>query len=140
MEVPRLGGESDLQLPAYAAATATLDLSHVCNLHHSSGPHWILNPLNEARDQTCILMDTSLVLNLLSHNGNSLFLLFKMWLPGVALWCHGLSTRCFHCSGLGCCCSMGLSPGLAMSTCFRCGQNIFFLFVFFAISWAAPTA
>ena len=36
------------QLPAYAAATAMLDLSHVCNLHHSSQQHWILNPLNKA--------------------------------------------------------------------------------------------
>ena len=35
MEVPRLGVESELQLPAYATATATWDLSHVCNLHHS---------------------------------------------------------------------------------------------------------
>ena len=29
------------------------------------------NPLNEAQDQACILMDTSRVLNPLSHNGNS---------------------------------------------------------------------
>ena len=32
MEVPRLGVESELQLPAYAIATATQDPSHVCNL------------------------------------------------------------------------------------------------------------
>ena len=38
-------------------ATATLDPSHVCNLHHSSRQRWILNPLSEARDRTCILMD-----------------------------------------------------------------------------------
>ena len=31
----------------------------VCNLHHSSRKCWILNPLSEARDQTCVLMDTS---------------------------------------------------------------------------------
>ena len=36
MEVPRLGVESEPQLAAYTTATATLDLSHVCNLHHSS--------------------------------------------------------------------------------------------------------
>ena len=30
-----------------------------------------VGPLSEARDQTCILMDTSWVLNPLSHNGNS---------------------------------------------------------------------
>jgi len=31
---------------------------HICNLHHSSWQHWVLNPLSEARDRTCILMDT----------------------------------------------------------------------------------
>ena len=36
MEVPRLGVETELQLPAYATATATLDLSLICDLHHSS--------------------------------------------------------------------------------------------------------
>ena len=30
MEVPGLGVESELQLPAYATATATPDPSHVC--------------------------------------------------------------------------------------------------------------
>ena len=35
--------------------------------------YWILNPLSQARDQTHVLMDTSRVLNLLSHNGNSGF-------------------------------------------------------------------
>ena len=37
----------------------TPDLSHVCDLHHSSQQHRILNPLSEARDQTCVLMDAS---------------------------------------------------------------------------------
>ena len=41
MEVPKLGVESELQLPAYATATAG-----------------ILNQLGEARDRTLILMDT----------------------------------------------------------------------------------
>ena len=55
-------------------------------LHHShsnagSEPHiqptpklvvtWTLNSLSKARDRTCILMDASEVLSLLSHNGNS---------------------------------------------------------------------
>ena len=35
MEAPRLGVKLELQLPAYATATATPDLSHVCNLHCS---------------------------------------------------------------------------------------------------------
>ena len=58
LEVPRLGAEFELQLPAYTTATATWDPSHVCNLHHSSQQRWILNPMNEARDQTCVIMDT----------------------------------------------------------------------------------
>ena len=36
-EVPRLGAESELQLPAYTTATATPDLRGVCKLHGSSG-------------------------------------------------------------------------------------------------------
>ena len=43
MEVPRLRVELKLQLMAYTTATAMPDLSHICNLHHSSRQHWILN-------------------------------------------------------------------------------------------------
>ena len=57
MEVPRLGVASELQLLAYAAATATPDPSLVCDLHHSSGQRRILNLLSEGGDQTHILMD-----------------------------------------------------------------------------------
>ena len=57
--VPRLGAESELPLPAYTTATATPDLSHVCDLQHSSQQHWIPNPLSEAKDLTHILIDTS---------------------------------------------------------------------------------
>jgi len=59
MEVPGLGAESELQWPAYTTATATPDPSWVCDLHHSSQQHRILNPLSEARDRTCILMGAS---------------------------------------------------------------------------------
>ena len=60
MEVPRLGIESELQLPAYSTtATAMWDPSCICDLHHSSWQCWILNPQSKARDQTCVLMDTS---------------------------------------------------------------------------------
>ena len=35
MKVPRLRVELELQLPTYTTATAALDPSHICNLHHS---------------------------------------------------------------------------------------------------------
>ena len=63
MEVPRLGVESELQLPAYT--TATLDPTH------SLWQCQILNPLSEARDRTSILTDTGPGSNPLSHKGNS---------------------------------------------------------------------
>ena len=44
MEVPRLGIESELQLPTYTTATARPDPSHIWDLYQ------ILNPLSEARD------------------------------------------------------------------------------------------
>ena len=47
----------ELQLPAYATATATPDLSHVCDLHHRSWQCRIFNLLSEARDRTCVLTD-----------------------------------------------------------------------------------
>ena len=59
MEVPWLGVETELQLPAYTMATAMQDQSQVCDLHHSSWQHRILNLLRGVRDQTCILMATS---------------------------------------------------------------------------------
>ena len=59
MEVPRLGVETELQLPAYTTATAMPDPSFVCDLHHSSWQCWILNLQSESMDQTCVLMDAS---------------------------------------------------------------------------------
>ena len=50
VEVPQLGVELQLQLLAYATATATPDLSHIFDLCCSLWPHQILNPLSEARD------------------------------------------------------------------------------------------
>ena len=43
-EVPRLGVESELQLPACTKATAVRDPSRVCDLHHSTWQRWILKP------------------------------------------------------------------------------------------------
>ena len=53
------------------------DPSRVCDLHRSSGQRGILNPLSQARDGTCIFMDTSWVHSLLSHSGNCYALPFK---------------------------------------------------------------
>ena len=44
MEVPSLGVESELQLPAYATAPAIPAPSHVCDIHYSSQKCQILNP------------------------------------------------------------------------------------------------
>ena len=58
MQVPRLGGESKLQLLAYTTATAMLDPGLVCDLHHSSWQCQIPHPLSKARDQTQVLIDS----------------------------------------------------------------------------------
>ena len=71
MEVLGLGVKLELQLPAYATATAMPGLRHICELCCSLQQPQILNLLIEARDQTRIFMDTSCVLNPLSHNENS---------------------------------------------------------------------
>ena len=76
MVVPRLGVKSELELLAYPTAMGTPDQSHICDLHCSSRQCWILNPLSGVRDQTHILLDTSWVCNLLSHNGNALYFYF----------------------------------------------------------------
>ena len=58
-EVPRLGVQLELQLPAYTTAIATPELSCICDLHHGSRQRRIHNLLSKARDGTHILMDTS---------------------------------------------------------------------------------
>ena len=60
MEVPRLGVQLELQLPACTTATAMWDLSCVCNLHHSSGQRQS-SPLSGVRDRTCNLMVPSCI-------------------------------------------------------------------------------
>ena len=47
---PQARGQSELALPAYAIATATLDPSLICDLQCSSWQHQILTPLSKARD------------------------------------------------------------------------------------------
>ena len=58
MEVPRLGVQSELQLPVYTTAIAMLDPSCIFDLHRSSRQHQVLNQMKEARDVTRILTDT----------------------------------------------------------------------------------
>ena len=55
------GSQSRCRIRALAAGLrhSNWDLSCVCDLHHSSWQGQILNPLTEARDQTCILTDIS---------------------------------------------------------------------------------
>ena len=53
VEVPRLGVELELHLPAYTTAMGTL---RICNLHLSSQQRRILNLLSKARDQTCVVL------------------------------------------------------------------------------------
>ena len=69
MEIPRIGVQSELHVPAYATATATLDPSYICNLHHRSQQRWIFNPLSKAKDRTLVLMDPSWVCYLWATKG-----------------------------------------------------------------------
>ena len=73
MEIPRLGVEWELA----ATATATPELSRICNLCHSSQQCRTLKLLSKARDWTHILMDSGQVFNPLSHNGNTLSFFFN---------------------------------------------------------------
>ena len=98
MKVPRLGAELELQLLVYTIATATLDLSHICNLHHSSRQLQILNPLGEARNWTGILRNISWVQYRWAMMGTPFFFLrlpecihldcsFPMNVQGQLLFC-----------------------------------------------------
>ena len=59
MDVPRLGVQSELQLPAFATPQQLWDPSLICDLHHSLWQCQNPEPLNEARDLTHTLMDSS---------------------------------------------------------------------------------
>ena len=59
MDVPRLRVKSELQLPAYTTPIAMWDLSHICDLHHSSQQRQIPSPMSKAWYGTHIFMDTS---------------------------------------------------------------------------------
>ena len=95
MEVPKLGAELELQPPDYTIAIATWDPSCICNLHHNAQQCQILNPLSEARDWTCILLDTSWVHNLLRHSETPLYTQFQLHALVSFFSCSlGLSSKC----------------------------------------------
>ena len=81
VEVPRLGVKLELQLLAYSTATATKDPSCICDLHHRSLQCWILNPLSEARDRTCTLMDTIQACYYSVMTGTPWFSIFIDYIP-----------------------------------------------------------
>ena len=98
MEVPGLGVKLELQLPACTTGTAMPVSSCICDLCYSLWQHWILNLLSEARDQTCILMET---VGFLTH-------LATMWTP-VLFFCFCF---CFfqYCVVGGSCISWVINP------------------------------
>ena len=55
---PKAYGDSQAR-GLIGAVAAGLHQSCICDLHHSSWQHWILNPLREAKDGTCNLMVSS---------------------------------------------------------------------------------
>ena len=91
-------------------ATAMPDPSHVCDLHQSSQQCQILNPLSEARDRTCVLMDASRIR--------------YRWATMGTLWWVTLGTgigsgweeRWFYFSVLFLFCSMWIFPSVAWIT------------------------
>ena len=70
MDIPRLGVQSKLELPAYTTATATPNPSYVCDLHVSSRQPGSLS--HGARPG--IEPAPSRILN---HNGNSKMVILK---------------------------------------------------------------
>ena len=63
MEVLRLGEGANWSNSCRPTATATATAmpypSCICDLYHSSRQCRILNPLSEAKDRTCVLIDTN---------------------------------------------------------------------------------
>ena len=64
----------------------TQDLSCVCNLRHSSRHHRIPDPISEAKDQICILMDTSQVYFRCATTGTPSFFIVKFFGCTPNMW------------------------------------------------------
>ena len=86
MEVPRLGIELELRLPAYTTAIATQDLSCICDLHHTSWQCQIPKPLTKARDRTRICMDTSWICFHFTTTGTPRVIFLKSKVYTQQLW------------------------------------------------------
>ena len=73
MELPRLGSNwsCSYQPQPQPQPCQNWAMSLVCDLHHSSWQHWILNLLSEARDQIRTLLEHSQVFNRPSSSENS---------------------------------------------------------------------
>ena len=78
MDVSRLGVESELQMLAYATASATQDLSSVCDLHQSSRQCQILNPTDRGQESNLHPHGYQLDLFPLFHEANSLKVRFYL--------------------------------------------------------------
>ena len=140
MEVPKLGVELTTAMP---------NPSHIWDLGCSLRQCQILNPLSEARDWTCILVDTSWVLNLLnllSHNRNSWVCVINLYWASIlaksstpltikSIWlnfnkCWLVFTNGFHEWKV-------TLDQLLFKRASQCPFNFFFFFCFFR---ASPTA
>ena len=86
MEVPRVGVKLELQLLAYDTATGIRDLSHICDLHHSSWPCLIPDPLSMARDQTGVNTDNSQIRFHCTAMGTPTSAIFNHLICGAFLW------------------------------------------------------
>ena len=91
MEVPRLGVKSELLLPTYSTATAMSDLSGTHTVAHSNS-RLVPDPMSEARDQTCILMDTSPIHFHCATMGTPSFFSFFFFV--LLSFCHFLGRFC----------------------------------------------
>ena len=67
----------ELQPLACAIATATPNLSRICDRHHSPQQSQIPNPLSKARDGTCVLMDTIGSVNGWAKTGSPFFFFLR---------------------------------------------------------------